>query len=307
MGTYRVYPDRDMVTQYANPPSAEPPKNVITGEDVWLLLAKSKENQHFMKIEALNQAAKNLREGNYLAFEEFTSYGDSDYDSSDYDEEPPHPVQDKLPQPGPIPRPPPKSDKNHDVKPKPGKKPACAVPDELMMCEQGFLELLSVKTIGDDHELFGKFIDVLKEAPDAVFPTPKEAVINHFDGKNSASKDLPKAIIIQQAKKVYIEESTKGIVRSLKPDQRFFEKSWETFYKLYLHMKYGQDQRVDMDTFKDLMEDFLFSKYGCLFNLNTDLSALDFSDSGFSDMDDLFKHLVWFFNLFVLVLLHSYL
>merc|ERR1712176_359830 len=175
--------------------------------------------------------------------------------------------------------------------PSQAKKPACAVPDELMMCEQGFLELLSVKTIGDDHELFGKFIDVLKEAPGAVFPTPKEAVINHFDGKNSASKDLPKAIIIQQAKKVYIEESTKGIVRSLKPDQRFFEKSWETFYKLYLHMKYGQDQRVDMDTFKDLMEDFLFSKYGCLFNRNTDLSASDFSNSGFSHMDDLFNHL----------------
>ena len=71
-----------------------------------------------MKIEALNQAAKNLQVGNYLAFEEFTSYEDSDYDSSDCDEEPPHPIQDK--DQGPVPRPPPKSDKNHDVKPKEG-------------------------------------------------------------------------------------------------------------------------------------------------------------------------------------------
>ena len=78
----------------------------------------------------MNQAAKDLQEGNYVAFEEFTSYEDSDYDSSDCDEEPPHPIQDKIPfpvgpddkpiQPGPIPRPPPKSDKNHDVKPKDG-------------------------------------------------------------------------------------------------------------------------------------------------------------------------------------------
>ena len=32
----------------------------------------------------------------------------------------------------------------------------------------------------------------------------------------------------------------KGIVRSLKPNEKFFEHSWEAFYKLYLHMKYGQ-------------------------------------------------------------------
>ena len=32
----------------------------------------------------------------------------------------------------------------------------------------------------------------------------------------------------------------KGIVRSMKPNQKFFERSWESFYKLYLHMKYGQ-------------------------------------------------------------------
>ena len=26
----------------------------------------------------------------------------------------------------------------------------------------------------------------------------------------------------------------------MKPNQKFFERSWESFYKLYLHMKYGQ-------------------------------------------------------------------
>ena len=88
---------------------------------------KAKENQHFKKIEALNQAAKDLQEGNFVAFEEFTSYDDSDYDSSDYDDpEPPHPIDtsDKdgkpiQPVPGSKPvRPSPQSDKNHDVKPK---------------------------------------------------------------------------------------------------------------------------------------------------------------------------------------------
>ena len=62
-----------------------------------------------------------------------------------------------------------------------------------------------------------------------------------------------------------------------------------------------------MDTFGDLIEDFVTTKYRQLFDLDTDLTASDFSDSGFSNMDDLFKHLVWFLNLFVLVLLHSYL
>ena len=73
----------------------------------------------------MNQAAKDLQEGNFVAFEEFTSYDDSDYDSSDYDDpEPPHPIDtsDKdgkpiQPVPEPV-RPSPQSDKNHDVKPK---------------------------------------------------------------------------------------------------------------------------------------------------------------------------------------------
>ena len=76
----------------------------------------------------MNQAAKDLQEGNYVAFEEFTNYEDSDYDSSDVDESSPHPIADKVSipvdkdgkpiQPGPVPKPPPKADKNHDVKPK---------------------------------------------------------------------------------------------------------------------------------------------------------------------------------------------
>ena len=32
----------------------------------------------------------------------------------------------------------------------------------------------------------------------------------------------------------------KGIVRSMKPNEKFFERAWESFYKLYLYMKYGQ-------------------------------------------------------------------
>ena len=75
-----------------------------------------------------------------------------------------------------------------------------------------------------------------------------------------ASKELPKAIIIKQAvslifrtgssgkfkvksifkKKIYIEVTLKGIVRSLKPLECFLEDNWQLFYKLFLHMKYGQ-------------------------------------------------------------------
>ena len=73
----------------------------------------------------MNTAAKNLATGNFAAFEEFTSFEDSDYDSSDCEEQPPsdgpvHPPIDgpPLPTPAPIVKPPPKSDKNHEVKPK---------------------------------------------------------------------------------------------------------------------------------------------------------------------------------------------
>jgi len=88
---------------------------------------KAKGNQHFKKIEALNLAAKNLAIGNFAAFEEFTAFEDSDYDSSDCEEEPPShgpgPQLGSLPGPQPVPQPPtvkqpPKSDKNHEVKPK---------------------------------------------------------------------------------------------------------------------------------------------------------------------------------------------
>ena len=78
---------------------------------------KAKENQHFKKIEALNTAAKNLAIGNFAAFEEFTAFDDSDYDSSDCEEEPPSDGPHRGPPP-PTVKPPPKSDKNHDVKPK---------------------------------------------------------------------------------------------------------------------------------------------------------------------------------------------
>ena len=78
---------------------------------------KAKENQHFKKIEALNTAAKNLAIGNFAAFEEFTAFDDSDYDSSDCEEEPPSDGPHRGPPP-PTVKPPPKSDKNHEVKPK---------------------------------------------------------------------------------------------------------------------------------------------------------------------------------------------
>ena len=61
---------------------------------------------------------------------------------------------------------------------KPGKKPACIIPGEISDCEQGFLELLS-PVRGKNEEIIGeqgKLIDVLNDDPDAVFPTPKEAV-----------------------------------------------------------------------------------------------------------------------------------
>ena len=76
----------------------------------------------------MNTAAKNLATGNFAAFEEFTSFDDSDYDSSDCEEQPPSgpaagpatlPIDGPpLPTPAPIVKPPPKSDKNHEVKPK---------------------------------------------------------------------------------------------------------------------------------------------------------------------------------------------
>ena len=62
----------------------------------YLINIQAKENQHFRKIETLNQAAKDLRTGNLLAFEEFTSYDDSDYDSSDCEEVPPKPIKTKA-------------------------------------------------------------------------------------------------------------------------------------------------------------------------------------------------------------------
>ena len=67
----------------------------------------------------MNTAAKNLALGNYEVFEEFTAYDDSDYDSSDCEEEPPIAPSD-APQVAPSPpsKSPPKSDKNHEVKPK---------------------------------------------------------------------------------------------------------------------------------------------------------------------------------------------
>ena len=65
----------------------------------------------------MNTAAKNLATGNFEAFEEFTSYEDSDYDSSDCEEQPPSDNQQVLPMPPGV-KPPPKSDKNHEVKPK---------------------------------------------------------------------------------------------------------------------------------------------------------------------------------------------
>ena len=61
-----------------------------------IIYIQAKENQHFRKIESLNQAAKDLRTGNLLAFEEFTSYDDSDYDSSDCEELPPKPNKTKA-------------------------------------------------------------------------------------------------------------------------------------------------------------------------------------------------------------------
>ena len=66
----------------------------------------------------MNQAAKDLLTGNLVAFEEFTAYEDSDYDSSDCEEEL---TTDKSSEPAPTDKPikpPPKADKNHDVKPK---------------------------------------------------------------------------------------------------------------------------------------------------------------------------------------------
>merc|ERR1719259_822291 len=102
--------------------------------------------------------------------------------------------------------------------------------------------------------------------------------MNHFDITGSASKDLPKAIIIQQAKKVYIEESMKGIVRSMKPNRKFFERTWESFYKLYLHMKYGQDQRVDMNGFEKIMEHFAETKYKSRIEKREELVSEDDAD-----------------------------
>ena len=62
----------------------------------------------------MNENAKNLAIGNYEAFEEFTGFEDSDYDSSDAEDEPP--TDGASTAPGS--KPPPKSDKNYEVKPK---------------------------------------------------------------------------------------------------------------------------------------------------------------------------------------------
>ena len=43
-------------------------------------------------------------------------------------------------------------------------------------------------------------------------------------------------------KKIYIEETLKGIVRTLNPLDDWLEYEWKLFYKLYLHMKYGQGE-----------------------------------------------------------------
>ena len=167
---------------------------------------KAKENNHFKKIEALNQAATDLRKGNFAAFEEFTSYEDSDYDSSDCEQEPPKvkkPLQEKIldsngkpvkkPPPVVPQKPPPKSDKNHEVKPKdsfkrfqnhndcmnlekllkPGKKPPSEIPENQKDCEKDFLQLLA---IDDNYEVSGKLIDALEDPCKTCVLTPKEAV-----------------------------------------------------------------------------------------------------------------------------------
>ena len=65
----------------------------------------------------LTHVTGNLAIGNFAAFEEFTAFDDSDYDSSDFEDEPPSdgPPSDSGPQ---SVKQPPKSDKNHEVKPK---------------------------------------------------------------------------------------------------------------------------------------------------------------------------------------------
>ena len=215
-----------MVTQYANPPSTEPAKNVFTGEDAWLLFAKVSFGKWALVVRILNlnncfsgerkptfqkdwslepscqrssrrklscfwrvhklwrfrlwlirlrgrATPSHSRQASYSGRPRWQANTARAYTetTTKIGQKPWCQTQGGF------------LNKCNKIKiiqflklSKPGKKPACAVPDELMMCEQGFLELLSVKTIGDDHELFGKFIDVLKEAPDAVFPTPKEAV-----------------------------------------------------------------------------------------------------------------------------------
>ena len=96
--------------------------------------------------------------------------------------------------------------------------------------------------------------------------TLKNLRMKHFE-TSAVSKELPKAIIIKQAvslislwvlsenfrlnslplvtifkKKIYIEETLKGIVRTLNPLEYWLEYEWKLFYKLYLHMKYGQGE-----------------------------------------------------------------
>ena len=56
-----------------------------------------------------------------------------------------------------------------------------------------------------------------------------------------------------------------------------------------------------MDTFEELMDDFVCTKYGRLLGVDTDLKF-----SSKSDAEDMFNHLVWFLNFFVLVFLHLY-
>ena len=61
-----------------------------------IIYIQAKEHKHIKKIESLNQAAKNLRTGNLLVFEEFTTYNDSNYDSSDCEKLLPKPIKTKA-------------------------------------------------------------------------------------------------------------------------------------------------------------------------------------------------------------------
>ena len=95
----------------------------------------------------------------------------------------------------------------------------------------------------------------------------------------------------------------------MKPNQKFFERTWESFYKLYLHMKYGQgmycsfmlgaafwtvilDQRVDMDGFEKIMDHFAETKYKSRIEKRGELVSED-------DADKMYEYLLWFSNWFL--------